>query len=70
MTVFRYDQKVRVRREAPPEARPGSLAWVVGIIEERKGSYFDRFPPGIIYSIEFEDGCAADVHESNLEESE
>ncbi len=35
-------------------------------LERPAGSYFERFPEGVIYTIEFEDGQAVDVHESLL----
>ena len=48
--------------------RPGSEARVVGIFFERHGNTcFGQFHEGAIYTIEFEDGVAADVHESQLE---
>jgi hypothetical protein len=33
---------------------------------ERHGSYFDRFPDGVVYNIEFEDGEAVLIHEDLL----
>ena len=64
---FNYDDTVKVRPDAAPELRPGATAWVVGVFETRPGSYFDKFPDGVIYTIEFEDGSSADVHEMSLE---
>ena len=64
---FNYDDTVRVCPDVIPELRPGATAWVVGVFETRSGSYFDKFPDGVIYTIEFEDGSSADVHEMNLE---
>ncbi|WP_095207330.1 hypothetical protein BGP89_14335 [Luteimonas sp. JM171] len=51
-----------------PESRLGLKAWIVGITspESRRGSYYEQFPPGEIYTVEFEDGSSVDVHESGL----
>jgi hypothetical protein len=64
---FNYDDMVKVRPEVSPELRPCAIAWVVGVFETRAGSYFDKFPDGIIYTIEFEDGSAVEVHELDIE---
>lgn len=66
MTKFTYDDIVRVSLLAPSNMRPGKKAWIVGVFEEKMGPYFDQFPPGTIYSIEFEDGSSLEVHESML----
>lgn len=66
MKKFNYDDIVKVSENAPQELRPGSKAWVIGIFEERKEKYFDIFPEGIVYSVEYEDGVAVDIHESYL----
>ena len=67
MTKFTYDDIVNTVDEAPAEYRPGRKAWVVGVFEDRLGSYFSKFPDGVIYSIEFEDGSSLEIHESLLE---
>ena len=67
MTKFTYDDIVKVLADAPSDQRPGERAWVVGVFEDRPGKYFGAFPPGIVYSIEFEDGSSIQVHESMLE---
>jgi hypothetical protein len=67
MSKFNYDNIVKVREGAPPESRPGRTAWVVGVFENRLGSAFDAFPEGTIYIVEFEDGTAIDIHESDLD---
>lgn len=67
MTKFTYDDIVNVISSAPAELRPGARAWIVGVFEDRPGKYFESFPPGIVYSIEFEDGSSLEVHESLLE---
>jgi hypothetical protein len=66
---FSYDDVVRVRTSANTGLRPGAKAWVVGIFETRLGPYFDRFPEGIVYTIEFEDGSSIEIHEEDLEPS-
>lgn len=67
MSKFTYDDIVRVSDKAPLEIRPGERAWVVGVFDHRLGGYFDQFPPGTIYLIEFEDGSSLEVHESMLD---
>lgn len=65
---FNYDDVVRVRSNAPPELRPGEIAWVVGVFDPRpEGSYFEKFPAGVVYSVEFEDGVSIEIHENDLE---
>lgn len=65
---FNYDDIVHVRAGAAISTRINERAWIVGVFEERpEGGYFDRFPPGIVYSIEFEDGSSSEVHEDDLE---
>lgn len=67
MNKYTYDDVVKVLDTAPTELRPGMKAWVVGVFEDRPGKYFDIFPPGVVYTIEYEDGSSAEIHESNLE---
>lgn len=69
MPKFTYDDIVRVcanPHDSPP--RMGK-AWIVGIYETEKepGSYWKKFPPGVVYSVEFEDGSSTRIHEENLE---
>jgi hypothetical protein len=68
-TKFTYNDIVRAKQASLPMLRSGEKAWVVGVVEaeKRKGSYFDQFPPGVIYTIEFEDGASIDAHEDDLE---
>lgn len=66
MTKFTYDDIVKVVVQAPEALRPGKRAWIVGVFDDRPGSYFDKFPPGTVYSIEFEDGSSLEIHESDL----
>lgn len=63
---FDYGALVSAAGGVPP-VRVGARAWVVGIsLEgERRGAFLEKFPAGIVYTIEFEDGDATDVHESH-----
>jgi hypothetical protein len=69
MNKFTYDDIVRVKEEAPSSLRPGQKAWVILVVpaKDRIGAYFDQFPAGTVYSIEYEDGEAAEIHENFLE---
>ena len=65
---FNYDDIVYVRPEANIGSRAGKRAWIVGIFEKRpEGGYFDQFPTGVVYTLEFEDGSSIEVHEGNLQ---
>ena len=59
---------MRIAGEAPANVRPGSPAEVIGISEqhERHGSYLEVFPSGVVYTVEFNDGTDAEVHEDHL----
>jgi hypothetical protein len=67
MSKFTYDDVVRVSDKAPLEIRPSERAWIVGVFVDRPGEYYEQFPLGTIYSIEFEDGSSLDAHESMLD---
>jgi hypothetical protein len=67
MPKFTYDDIVRVLVSSSTKLTTSKKAWVVAVIEKSLGSHFDQFPPGVVYTVEFEDGSATDVHESDLE---
>jgi hypothetical protein len=69
MNKFTFDDTVRVKKDAPNPLRQGQKASVIMVFlpHDRNGSYFDQFPPGILYSIEYQDGVSVDVHEDFLE---
>lgn len=68
MPRFDYDDRVRVVPGSDGMTRPGALAWVIGVFDQRPaGKHFEQFPPGVVYAIEYEDGEAADIHESHLQ---
>ena len=67
MSKFNYDDIVQVTVDSGIQPALSRKAWVVGIFEKSLGSHFDQFPPGVVYSVEFENGSATDVHEDNLE---
>ena len=69
MAVFTFDDMVRVKTGAPTSLRPGARASVIMVFtsRERTGKYFEQFPIGTVYSVEFEDGASMDIHESFLE---
>ena len=49
---------MRIAEAAPAKVRPGSAAAVVGVSEHH--------PSGVVYTVEFEDGSDAEVHEDHL----
>lgn len=66
MAKFTYDDIVIIRKNADPSMRPGSKAWVIGVFQDRTANRFEWLPEGVVYSVEFEDGEAIDVHETAL----
>lgn len=66
MPKFTYNDIVRVKPDSESTLRR-DRAWIVGIFEDRPGPYFDKFPEGVVYTIEFEDGSSTEVHEASLE---
>ena len=66
MAKFNYDDMVRIKVGATSANRTDT-AWVVAVIEDRQRFPLSQFPSGVVYSIEFEDGTAVDVHEDDLE---
>jgi hypothetical protein len=67
MARFTYNDIVKAKPTADKKARPGERAWVIAVLENRTHSPLKQFPPGVIYSVEFEDGEATEVHEDDLE---
>lgn len=67
MPRFTYDDIVRIRETAPTIARRGEKAWIVAVTEDRRRFPLKQFPPGVVYTVEFEGGDAIDVHEDDLE---
>ena len=70
--VFAYDDIVQVRADSPLLGRVGTRAWVIAVFPDRSsrpGNAFDRFPDGPVYTVEFEDGSTAEVHEAWIEEA-
>jgi len=71
MAKFTYSDFVRVKAQAPAPLRAGATRSVIAALATRpEGSYFDEFPQGVVYSIEYADGAAVDVHEDHLEPAE
>jgi len=65
---YTWDDRLKIVDHASPEHRPGATVWIVGVYEgpSRRGSFYDQFPPGTVYTVEFEDGLSTSVHESEL----
>jgi len=71
MARFTYSDVVRVNAEAPAPLRAGAVGSVIAVFETPpEGTYFAEFPQGVVYSIEYADGAATDVHEDDLEPAE
>jgi len=66
MPKFDYNDIVKVRSQADPKLRR-DRACIVGIFTDRPGPYFEKFPTGIVYTVEFEDGTSDEIHEDDLE---
>lgn len=63
---FTYDDIVSVLPGAPVPARRGSKGWIIAVFPTRQGrpgSAFEGFPDGPVYTVEFEDGETAELHE-------
>jgi hypothetical protein len=67
MPKFDYDDIVTAIETAPASTRPGSKAWVVGVLENPRGELLNDFPEGVVYVVEFEDGNSTEINESHLE---
>lgn len=46
MPKFEYDDIVKIISSAPEASRPGLIAWIVGVHEERRGEFLKEFPSG------------------------
>jgi hypothetical protein len=68
MTTYTWNDSVTAKPGSDPRLRPGELASVVGIIEEksRKGEFLEEFPHGTVYTIEFNDGSSVEAAEDDL----
>jgi hypothetical protein len=70
MARFTYDDIVVLRDTARVAERRGERAWVVAVLEDRVRFPLSQFPPGVIYSVEFEGGDAIQVHEDEIERAQ
>lgn len=67
MPKLDYGDRANVADSAGIDLRPGALVWVVGVFSDRpSGSYFEKFPAGVVYSVEYEDGTSTEIHEDQL----
>jgi len=67
MTKFTYDDIVKAKSGTATQLRPGERGWIVAVLEDRRRIPLPQFPPGVVYTMEFEDGAAVNVHEDDLE---
>ncbi len=69
MAKFYYNEIVRTRPDVSTHFRPGERAWIVGVHEEsaRSGHFLDKYPHGVVYTIEFEDGSSIEIEESMID---
>jgi hypothetical protein len=70
MKRFTYDDVVQVLSGAPSNFRPGEKAWIVAILEDRERFPLNEFPAGTIYTVEFKDGSAINIHSDYLVQTE
>lgn len=67
MCKFRINDTVLVKNVAHLERYFGQVGSIINIFLERPaGRHFDQFPDGVVYAVDFENGEAIDVHESDL----
>lgn len=68
MTKFSWNDTVTAKPNASPKLRPGEIASIVGISKEgeRRGGYLKKFPKGVVYTIEFNDGSDVQAEEDDL----
>ncbi|WP_312915082.1 hypothetical protein [Stenotrophomonas sp.] len=67
MSKFDYGDRAKVADFAEIDLRPGAIVWVVGVFADRpSGGYFEKFPTGVVYSVEYEDGTSTEIHEDLL----
>jgi hypothetical protein len=64
---FTYDDTVIVSLVSPKEMRPGARASIVAVLKADKRPTYRSFRPGVVYTIEFEDGTTIDIEEEFLE---
>jgi hypothetical protein len=67
MAKFDFDDTVRIKGTATTAERRGQPGSVIAILEDRTRWPLKQFEPGVIYSVEFADGIAIDIHEEDLE---
>jgi hypothetical protein len=67
MAKFSYDDIVKIKVDARTAAKRLGRAWVIAVMDDRQRFPLSHLPPGTVYSIEFQDGSAIDVHENDLE---
>lgn len=65
-----YNDTVRIKDSCAAMVRRGEVPSVIAILEDRKRRPLSQFGSGVIYSVEFADGAAIDVHEDELEATE
>jgi hypothetical protein len=67
MAQFTYDDIVVLRDTARAVERRGRKAWVTPVLNDRARWPLEQFPPGVVYTVEFEGGDAIHVHEDEVE---
>jgi len=65
--VHSCGQVLVVKSTASETVRRGQRGWVIAVLDDRERYPLKDLPPGVIYSVEFEDGEAVDMHEDDLE---
>jgi hypothetical protein len=66
MAMFDYNDTVYLLKPGRYDEYLGKGASVIAIFDDRERWVFPELPEGIVYSIEFENGDAIDVHEGEI----
>lgn len=65
MLLLAYDGRLRFSDDAEQHLRSGREAWMIGVfLDFAAGRYFESIPDLVIYTIRYEDGQAANMHQS------
>ncbi|OBP17060.1 hypothetical protein A5320_21495 [Rheinheimera sp. SA_1] len=68
MSKFKIDDTVKTKNVTHLQHFHGQIGSVINVFVDRPaGKHFEQFPEGVVYAVEFENGEAIDIHESDLD---